>query len=71
MMDESNINYDQTPEQLQEVMANAIFRISDNLDDAKENVDRVMNNFYYEVSRKLERKYNVPPWEQTDQVRNN
>ena len=71
MMDESNINYDQTPEQLQEVMANAIFRISDNLDDAKENVDRVMNNFYYEVSRKLERKYNVPPWEQTNEVRNN
>ena len=71
MMDESDINYDQTPEQLQEVMANAIFRISDNLDDAKENVDRVMNNFYYEVSRKLERKYNVPPWEQTNEVRNN
>jgi hypothetical protein len=69
--DESDVDYDQTPQQLQEVIANAIFKISDNIEDAKENVDTVMNDFYYEVSRKLERKYNVPPWEQTDKVRNN
>jgi len=86
--DESDVDYDQTPEQLQEVIANAIFKISDGLEDAKGNVDKLMNSFYYEVSRKIEQKYfeqnlfskkdiineilfNVPPWERTDDLRNN
>ena len=66
-----DIDYHQTPDQLQEVIAHAIFKISNNLENAKEKTDKVMNNFYYEVSRKLEQRYNVPPWEQTDEVRNN
>jgi len=70
-IDTANIDYGQTPDQLQEVIANAIFKISADIEDAKAKTDIIMNSFYYEISKNLEQRFNVPPWERTDDMRNN